>query len=231
MDRKRSDRRARASPVRSTSLTAQQLYGGNEIGHGLADVLFGRVNPSGKLPVTFPVQVEHAASHSNFGRRSQQAGTVAFAEGILSGYRHSDAHRIEPLFAFGHGLSYTTFVFSSLETDDCTADGDLTLRFEIANTGSRAGSETAQVFVSAVKPRVLRPVKELKAFAKAALEPGERRSISVDLDREAFSYWSKPDDAWRVDAGEYIIHVGPSSASLPLSTSIRVPRSFTWRGL
>lgn len=183
------------------------------------------------MPITLPVRVQDVASHGSFGRRVERPGTVNLAEGVMSGYRHFDAHQIRPLFPFGHGLSYTPFTLSHLSTGEVSHDAEVRIDFQVANVGSRTGSEAVQVYVSGCEPTLLRPVKELKAFVKVKLEAGATRSISIELDREAFSYWSERDDAWRVDEGDCTISIGTSSASIALSASVYVPRSFTWRGL
>ena len=147
-----------------------------------------------------------------------------YREGIFVGYRYYDKKKAEVLFPFGHGLSYTTFEFSGLKLSaESVRDTDgLTVTATVKNTGSRAGKAVAQLYVGAVDSDVVRPVRELKAFSKVALAPGESKEVSFTLDKRAFAYWKQEIHDWYAESGEYTIEVGDSSASLPLKASVRV---------
>ncbi|KAK1513120.1 beta-glucosidase [Colletotrichum tamarilloi] len=229
-------------------------FGGNESGNGIADVLFGEVNPAGKLPLTMPRRVQDNPAALSF--RSDN-GRCLYSEDVYVGYRWYDTLDIEPLFPFGHGLSYTTFEVSDLEVSDASAQTNghangnntitvqeadsLTVRVKVANTGSRAGSEVVQVYVtpaartpltSTTRDTITRPKKEMKGFAKVTLEAGASATAEISLDvLRATSYWSEMEDCWRSDAGSYGILVGTSSRGEFLEKTVKVEKSRTWKGL
>ncbi|KAJ3947861.1 uncharacterized protein N0V96_002097 [Colletotrichum fioriniae] len=229
-------------------------FGGNESGNGIADVLFGEVNPAGKLPLTMPRRVQDNPAALSF--RSDN-GRCLYSEDVYVGYRWYDTLDIEPLFPFGHGLSYTTFAVSDLEVSDTSAEthghanGDntitiqeadnITVRVKVANTGPCAGSEVVQVYVtpaartpltSTTRDTITRPKKEMKGFAKVTLEAGASATAEISLDvLRATSYWSEMEDCWRSDAGSYGILVGTSSRGEFLEKTIKVEKSRKWRGL
>jgi beta-glucosidase len=190
-------------------------YSGMEGGNAIAHVLFGDVNPSGKLPATFPRRLADSPAHA-FGPSGFPGadGTVTYSEGVFVGYRWYDSRNIEPLFPFGFGLSYTTFEYSNLKLTP-TADG-LTVAFDIKNTGKCAGAEVAQVYVRPGPARVPRPTKELKGFQKVSLRPGEQKTVSVTLNKDAFAYYDDQQSAWVAEQGRYGIVVGSSSRDLRL---------------
>lgn len=193
-------------------------YSGQEAGIALAQLLFGDDNPSGKLPVSFERRWEDSAVHDSYypiGSEKQ----VSYAEGLFLGYRHFDKTGIKPLFPFGYGLSYTPYSYKNLMITPARAFGDepVTVSFNVTNTGKRAGAEIAEVYLGEPNAKVPRPVKELKSFAKLYLGPGETRHISISLDRRAFSYYDVDHHDWKVDAGDYQIYVGPSSAQIDLT--------------
>ena len=192
-------------------------YPGLEGGNALARVLFGDVNPSGKLPCTFPKRLADSPAHALHAYPGTN-GTVVYKEGLLVGYRWFDTKKIEPLFPFGHGLSYTTFKYSNLNLVPAPEAPGLpvTVEFELANTGSRAGAEVAQVYVQEASPSVPRPLKELKGFQKVFLQPGEKQKVSVVLNRNAFAHYDPDQKAWVADQGAYKILVGSSSRDLLL---------------
>ncbi len=207
----------------------QAWYGGSEAGHALASVLFGDVSPSGKLPCTFPKKLSDSPAHAS-GRARQypgEGGKVWYDEGLLVGYRWNDAKRIEPLFPFGHGLSYTRFRYAGLETKIASgSDGpNATLSLQISNAGERPGAEVVQVYVRPLKPPVSRPDKELKAFAKVALAPGETRTVTLSLGPRAFAYYDADAKGWRAAKGRYEILVGASSRDIRLTGSVDVASS------
>jgi beta-glucosidase len=193
-------------------------YPGMEGGNAIANVLFGDVNPSGKLPCTFPKRLADSPAH-RLDAYPGKKGTVVYKEGLLVGYRWYDKKNIEPLFPFGYGLSYTHFAYSNLKLVPHRSPLGLPLaiQFDIANTGDRAGAEVAEVYVQPVNPAVPRPVKELKSFAKVFLKPGATQTVSVTLDESAFAYYDVGTRSWVAAKGEYKILVGRSSRDIPLS--------------
>ena len=201
--------------------------GGQAAGGAIADVLTGRVNPSGRLAETIPHRLEDNSSHLNFPGDSQ---VVRYGEGLFIGYRGYDQAHRDVAFPFGFGLSYTTFTMSDLQvaTRGSVSDGTLaaTVTVTVTNTGTVPGAEVVQVYVADVESSVARPVRELKGFAKVFLESDASQSVSIELDQRAFSFWSTKLRRWVVEAGDFEIGVGPSSRHLPLSetVSIEAPR-------
>ena len=201
-------------------------YPGLEGGNALASVLFGDVNPSGKLPCTFPKRLADSPAHALKAYPGTN-GTVEYNEGLLVGYRWFDTKQIEPLFPFGYGLSYTTFKYSKLNLVP-GADASrlpLTVEFELANTGRRAGAEAAQVYVQELHPLLPRPVKELKGFAKVLLQPGEKQKVSIALDRRAFAHYDPDKKGWVADKGAYKILVASSSRDIQLTDEFELPET------
>jgi beta-glucosidase len=199
-------------------------YPGMEGGRAVADVLFGDVNPSGKLPVTFPRSLTDCAAHS-VGEYA--ADTCRYTEGIFVGYRHHDAHDIEPLFPFGHGLSYTHFEYSDLRItasagDDRSSPPALAVSCTIRNAGSTAGKEVAQLYVGKADSAVPRPPRELKGFSKLALEPGEQARVSFEITERDLSYYDVERKEWVCEPGEYRVHIGSSSRDLRLEGPARL---------
>ncbi len=190
-------------------------------GGAVADILLGTVNPSGKLSETFPVRVSDTPSYYSFPGDYR---TVSYGEGIFVGYRHYDASAIEPLFPFGHGLSYTTFRYGDLSvTPQAIGENDpVTVSFTVTNTGSRAGREVAQIYVRDREASVLRPVRELKDFTKVALEPGESTRITLELERRDFAFFHEGAGRWVVEPGAFDIEVGASSRDIRLTGSVSV---------
>lgn len=203
-------------------------YSGMEGGNAIANVLFGDVNPSGKLPATFPKKLADSPAHS-FGPSGFPGvnGRVTYSEGVLVGYRWFDTKNIEPLFPFGHGLSYTKFEYSGLKL--VPAKDGVTVQFEIKNTGKRAGAEVAQVYVRPEQSSLPRPVKELKGFAKLMLKPGEKKSVSINLGKDAFAYYDDKKSSWVADQGAYQIQVGASSRDLRLTENFKLNETSTFK--
>lgn len=201
-------------------------YPGMEGGNAVANVLFGDVNPSGKLPCTFPKRLADSPAHA-LDAYPGENGTVVYKEGLLVGYRWYDTKNIEPLFPFGYGLSYTHFAYSNLKLvpEGKSTGLPLAIQFEIANTGDRAGAEVAEVYVQPVSPPVSRPVKELKGFAKVLLQPGEKQTVTVTLDESAFAYYDVGTRNWVAAKGDYKILVGGSSRDLPLSGDFQLSQT------
>ncbi|MGG3837842.1 glycoside hydrolase family 3 C-terminal domain-containing protein [Paenibacillus thiaminolyticus] len=195
--------------------------GGQATGSAAADVLYGHVNPSGKLAETFPVSLEQTPSYLNFPGGKKE---VFYGEGIFVGYRYYEAKKETPLFPFGHGLSYTTFAYEQIRIDKSSMkDTDTaTVTVTVRNTGSRAGKEVVQLYVKHAGSSVVRPVKELKGFAKISLEPGEAAEVSFTLDKRSFAYFNTDIHDWFAESGTYDILVGPSSADTPLTAPIDV---------
>jgi beta-glucosidase len=192
-------------------------YSGMEGGNAIARVLFGDVNPSGKLPCTFPRRLEDSPAHA-FKAYPGTNGVVRYDEGLLVGYRYFDTDNVEPLFPFGYGLSYTRFDYSDLNLTPGTQPGGpmLTVEFDLANAGARAGAEVAQVYIHQVSPSLPRPFKEVKGFQKVPLKPGERQKISIALPESAFAYYDPKLSGWLAEKGEYEILVGSSSRDIRL---------------
>ncbi|MCU0519497.1 MAG: glycoside hydrolase family 3 C-terminal domain-containing protein [Anaerolineae bacterium] len=195
--------------------------GGQAGGAGLVDVLFGAVNPSGKLAETFPVRLEDTPAYLDF---PGDATRVVYNERLYVGYRYYDARHLEPLFPFGHGLSYTTFAYSDLAVDRDRLDDTGTVRVavKVTNTGPVAGAEVVQLYVRDVEASVLRPPKELKGFEKVRLAPGEARTIDFRLGKRAFAFWDEARGDWRVETGTFEILVGASSRDIRLRDIITV---------
>ena len=193
--------------------------GGQAGGGAIADVLTGHVNPSGKLSETFPARLEDTPTYPDFPGRNREAN---YGEGIFIGYRFYDVRRRAPLFPFGFGLSYTTFFYSDLRVAPGLADDTLTVTAQatIRNSGSVAGKEIVQVYVREQRPRVVRPEKELKAFAKVTLQPGEEKTISFSLEERDFAYYDTMERKWVVNSGKFDILVGASSQDIRLMQTI-----------
>jgi len=195
--------------------------GGQAGGGAIADALTGRVNPSGKLAETFPAQLEDTPPYPDFPARNKEA---SYGEGIFIGYRYYDNRKIAPLFPFGFGLSYTTFAYSGLRVNATAikqTDG-VRVEVKVKNTGQVAGQEVVQLYVHEQRPEVVRPEKELKAFTKVALQAGEERTVSFQLEKRDFTYYHAYRHDWVVNPGKFDILVGSSSQDLPLRQTIEV---------
>jgi len=193
----------------------EQWYNSQECGNALADVLFGDVNPYGKLPTTFPVRYEDNPASINYPGEN---GEVLYGEGLFVGYRYYDAKKLEPLFPFGHGLSYTSFEYSDLKlnADRFTEENGLDVSLNVGNSGKHSGQEVVQLYVHDAQSNLRRPEKELKAFRKISLDAGESKTVSFHLDREAFWYYDPAKGGWIVEPGDFEIIVGASSRDLRL---------------
>nr|HET6902726.1 glycoside hydrolase family 3 C-terminal domain-containing protein [Ktedonobacteraceae bacterium] len=205
----------------------QAWYPGQECGNAIADVLFGDVTPSGKLPQTFPVRVEDNPAYLNFPGEN---GKVYYGEGLFVGYRYYDKKRIAPLFPFGFGLSYTTFGYSPLRlsTQEINPDDTLQVSVDVTNTGQRAGQEVVQLYVRDMQARLQRPEKELKAFAKVHLEPGECKTITLSIERSALAYYDDLAHQWVAEAGEFEVLVGASSQDIRATAPFVLTDSSSW---
>jgi beta-glucosidase len=181
-------------------------------------VIFGDVNPSGKLPETFPKRLEDNPSHGFFPGEKRR---VSYGEGIYVGYRHYDTRGIEPLFPFGHGLSYTEFEYSNLRIEQ-KRDGSVRVTLDVKNAGKSTGAEAVQLYVRDLEASVNRPDKELKAFVKIELLPGQTRQAELFLNRDAFAYFSPMQNRWIVEPGEFELLIGSSSRDIRLTDKIAV---------
>ncbi|MEO6124974.1 MAG: glycoside hydrolase family 3 C-terminal domain-containing protein [Ilumatobacteraceae bacterium] len=210
----------------------QAWFGGQEMSNALVDIVFGDAEPSGRLATTFPECIEHTPSFGNF---PGEHGQIRYGEGVLMGYRWYEARKLSVPFAFGHGLSYTSFEIGvplAAPTYCPSGDGTISVVVAVTNTGGRRGTEVVQGYVGAVDPQVVRPPKELKAFAKVTLDPGETVAVTLTFDSRSFAYWNpgnvykgtlspnavgvfaateESDAGWQVDAGLYRISIGRSS--------------------
>ncbi len=193
----------------------QAWYLGSETGNAIASVLFGDVNPSGKLPFTFPKKLGDNAAHA-LGEFPGKEGQVTYNEGIFVGYRWHDTKNIEPLFSFGHGLSYTEFEYSELSINKkkIREDDQFVVSVRIKNIGDRAGSEIVQLYIADKKSSLPRPEKELKAFRKLALNAGEEKTIEFTLDKTALSYFGDELHEWVAEPGKFEAIIGASSTDI-----------------
>jgi beta-glucosidase len=198
-------------------------YAGMEGGHALADILFGDVNPSGKLPITFPKKLTDSPAHSSErtypGWDDEDEGPqVVYGEDVLVGYRWFDTQDIEPLFPFGHGLSYTTFTYSNLgmNPQEITKDDTMLISIEVENAGERAGAEVVQCYIGKIESKIARPVKELVGFQKISLPPKISEKLEFVLSPSDFAYYDESSSAWKVEEGQYMVYVGSSSRDIRL---------------
>ncbi len=220
-------------------------YGGNETGNGIANVLYGDVNPvstfyelmaanvliifkCGKLPLTIPRRIEDNPAYLNY---RSEGGRVLYGEDVYVGYRYYDKINLLTLFPFGHGLSYTTFSLSSPSIKFQTASA-ISLSVDIKNAGSISGSEVIQVYIAHVKPRINRPKKELKGFKKVSLKSGEEREVSIELEvKNATSFWDEYNGKWCSEKGRYRVLVGNSSVGEFVETAFELKDDSYWLGL
>jgi beta-glucosidase len=214
------------------------FYPGQEGGTAVAEVLFGKRNPEGKLPVTFDRSWEENPSYSNYypipGADTKlpvpesdrpatdlTIGHVRYEDKLMVGYRYWTTTGKHPLFPFGYGLSYTTFSFANLQAPATAASGsEVKVSFDVTNTGKMAGAEVAELYVSDPSAKAKRPERELKGFAKVRLDPGETKHVTLSLDARAFSYWSEAAHKWTIDPGKFVILVGDSSENTPLHADL-----------
>jgi beta-glucosidase len=191
----------------------ESWFPGEECGNAIADVLFGKVNPSGKLSQTWPKRLEDNPAYVNYPGEN---GKVRYGEGLYVGYRYYEKKDIAPLFPFGYGLSYTTFRYDSLRLGarEINAEDTLQVSIDVTNTGQCSGKEIVQLYIRDMKSRLHRPLKELKAFSKVALESGETQTVTMILDQRALSYYDDLAYAWIAEPGEFEILIGASSQDI-----------------
>jgi beta-glucosidase len=204
----------------------QAWFPGQEAGHALADVLLGLADPGGRLPQTFPARLEDDPVHPELPDRQYpgEDGHVEYREGLYVGYRHVDRTGLTPRFPFGFGLSYTSFALGEprLSSASIEPGGEVTVVVPVTNTGGRAGQTVVQLYVRDVEARLERPVKELKAFAKAGLQSGETREVTLTLDMRSLAYFDDTRSAWVAEAGEFELLIGTSSVDLPQRMTLRL---------
>lgn len=207
--------------VKQVPAILQAWFLGSEAGHSIADVIFGETNPSGKLPMTFPVKLEDVGAHAlgeypGVKRADADVWDEKYNEGILVGYRWHDTKKIKPLFPFGYGLSYTTFSYGKPVVDRKTlkAGETMTVTVAVTNTGSREGSEIVQLYVTDVKAPVERPAKELKGFRKVSLAPGETKNVTFSVTADELAYFDADAHKWTTHQGKYQLHIASSSADI-----------------
>ncbi len=202
---------------------------GQEGGYAVADILSGKVNPSGKLPDTFPLKLEDVPSYGSFpGEPKKDPYNSFYKEGIYVGYRYYETFGVQVAYPFGYGLSYTTFQYSDLRLSSKTFDKEITVSVTVKNTGKRAGKEVVQLYLAAPRNEIDKPFQELKGFAKTKLlKPGESQTLSFVLDARALaSFWSGI-DAWLADKGDYEVRIGASSTDIRLRDTFTLPAPLT----
>ncbi len=192
----------------------QIWYAGQEGGAAIADVLFGDVDASGRLPTSLPVHLEDTPAFPFYPGEGQ---TLHYGEGMYVGYRHYDSRDVVPRFCFGHGLSYTTFAYADLSLE--RRGTDVVVQVDVANIGDRRGADVVQVYVRRPRSRVERPDKELKAFEKVWLDPGEARRVRLSITEQAFRHWNEHESRWEIERGDAEILVGTSSRDIRLSAT------------
>lgn len=209
----------------NVSAVLQAWYPGMEGGNAVASVLFGDVNPSGKLPCTFPRKLEDSPAHA-LGAYPGKDGIETYTEGLFVGYRWYDEKKIEPLFPFGFGLSYTTFEYKSMQIVG-TKDGNINVQFELTNTGDRDGAEVAQLYIQPGKEALPRPVQELKGFKKVFLKAHETKTVTIRFGSDAFAYYDPAKKAWVAEKGRYQVVVGSSSRQMRLTGTYDLAATLT----
>ena len=199
----------------------EAYLGGQAIGGAVVDIMFGKVNPSGRLPETFPLKLEDNPSYLYY---IGDGDTVEYREGVFVGYRYYDKKKMPVLFPFGHGLSYTTFAYSNLRVnkEQILDTETLNVTVDVTNTGDVVGKEVIQLYVADKESTVIRPERELRDFAKVELAPGETKTVEFKLTSRAFAYWNTQIHNWYVETGEFDILIGKSSRDIVLSKTIEV---------
>jgi beta-glucosidase len=226
--------------IEAVAALLQIYYPGQEGGTAVADILFGKHNPEGKLPVTFDRSWEDSASakyyyptpgadtklhvlEPNHPAVDYDIPHVQYGDKLMVGYRYWTTTGKHPLYPFGYGLSYTTFSFANLQAPATAISGtEVAVSFDVTNTGSVAGAEVAQLYVSDPSAKATRPERELKGFEKVRLAPGETKHVTLNLDARAFSYWDGAAHKWTIDPGKFVIHVGDSSENTPLHADLTI---------
>lgn len=209
--------------VADVNAVVEAWFGGSEAGRALADVIFGKVNPSGKLPFTFPVRLEDNGAHALDAYKPESV-KAEYKEGIYVGYRWADKMQTDPLFAFGHGLSYTDFTYSeaSCPRKSVRSGADLAVSVDVTNSGKVTGKEVVQLYIGDDESSVDRPVKELKGFRKVALEPGETKTVTFTVTPDMLKYYDASAGEWVLEPGVFTAYVGSSSRDIRTSVKFEV---------
>lgn len=214
--------------VNEVPAIVQDWYIGSEAGNALASILMGDVNPSGKLPFTFPSKLEDNSAHA-LGEfvyeRKNEIVDIKYTESIFVGYRWADKQKkVRPLFPFGHGLSYTTFAYGKATSDkkEMASNDMLTITIPVTNTGNREGAEIVQLYISDLKSSLPRPIKELKGFKKIMLAPGETKDVVFTVDKNALHYYDDTKQTWIVESGKFEAIVGASATDIKSRVSFNV---------
>ena len=212
--------------IDSVKAVIQAWYPGQEGGVALADLLTGAANPSGRLPVSWERNLNEDPTFANYYYNDpMHPDRIVYREGVFVGYRGFEHAGVKPLYPFGFGLSYTSFKYSGFKVSPVAGGRDLySVSFDVANTGTRAGVDVAQVYVGAKSSRVPRPLHELKAFARVDLRPGETKHVALALNARSFAYYDVKAARWQADAGEYRVELGRSSEDIQASESVKLPR-------
>lgn len=220
--------------INQVSGLVQAWYPGQNGGQALGEILFGTVNPSGKLPITWEKRIEDNPAYATFpmplNQKPPNPTTIQYSEGIFVGYRGYEKNGTQPQFPFGYGLSYTTFSYSDLKAEPAVFNGThpVKVSFVVSNTGRRAGAEVAELYVGQQNPDVTRPIKELKGFAKVLLQPGQSQKVTLELSQRSFAYFNTAIERWDAVPGTYNVLVGGSSQDTPPArpgvTPVRVYR-------
>lgn len=218
--------------INKVKAVLEVYLGGQAVGGATVDILYGKTNPSGRLPETFPMRLEDTPCYLYYGGENDVS---EYREGIFVGYRYYTSKNMETLFPFGHGLSYTSFRYSGLNLEKKAVKESeiLNVSVEVTNTGMAAGKEVVQLYVSPKGEKVIRPVRELRAFDKIELMPGEKKTVRFFLDSRAFSYWNSKNHDWYVETGDYEIQVGKNASEMLLAETVHVesekeiPREYT----
>jgi beta-glucosidase len=196
-------------------------FAGSEIGNAVADVILGKFNPSGKLPLTFPKRWEDCSAYDSY---KPQDTVGEYTDDIFVGYRYFDAKKIEPLYPFGYGLSYTKFEYKDLKVQEFGKNNQnhFKVTFDLKNTGKLNGAEVAQLYVSAIDPKIERAPKELKAFRRIVLKAGETGKVEITINKDVFAYFNTDKNEWTIDPGKYEILVGSSSRDIKLKKTLDI---------
>jgi beta-glucosidase len=207
--------------IEHASAMIQAWFGGQEMGEAIADVLFGVVNPSGKLPTTFPVRLQDNPAYINYPGENER---VHYGEGIFVGYRYYEYKDLEPLFPFGYGLSYTDFEYGNvvLSNHEMKPGETLSVNVNVTNVGSMAGKEVVQLYIRDSESRLVRPLKELKGFAKVELQPGETQLINFEIGEDALKYYDDGLRRWVAEPGIFELFIGGSSHDLQVAAKFEL---------
>ena len=207
--------------IAEVKAVVEAYLGGQAVGSAVANVLYGKVNPSGRLPETFPLRLQDTPCYLNYGGERDK---VIYSEGVFVGYRYYESREMPVLFPFGYGLSYTTFAYSNLtiEKDSIQESETVKITVDVTNTGTCMGKEVVQLYVGKKGGSIVRPIRELRAFDKIELNPGETKTVEFTLDSRAFAYWETEIHDWFVESGAYEIQIGRSASEIILSKEIRV---------